>query len=314
MIKKVILIVGAGSWGTALAVLANRVKHQVFLMVRNQEVADKLNSEHTIHYLANVTLDANIHAVYEYPDNIDLIIFAVPAEYLPDAFDKAVKRYGSDIDMIIATKGMMPEGILFSDYFVSKYKISPIFLSGPTFAAEVAGGLPSACNIAAAMISKANEIASYLEDENFKIQTTTDIISVQIAGCYKNIMAIYLGYISQMSAGENYKAKIFTESIAELVRICEKFGGRRETIYSYAGIGDMILTSYSILSRNFRFGAMLAQHKKNNISIKDSNIGTIEGIFATKSLSKFCISFLNELEILPLVTSLIKNYESGNYE
>ena len=193
MIKKVILIIGAGSWGTALGVLASGLKHKVFLMAKNQEVANILNAEHISPYLENVILDANINAVCEYPNNIDLIIFAVPSEYLPEAFDKAAKRYGSDIDMIIATKGMMPEGMLFSDYFASKYKIDPIFLSGPTFAGEVAAGLPSACNIAATTVSKANEIASYLEGENFKIQTTKDIVSLQIAGCYKNIIAISMG-------------------------------------------------------------------------------------------------------------------------
>ncbi len=310
MKKKNILIIGAGAWGTALGVLANRQDHKVFLMVRNIDVCNQINTKHLNPRLENYTLDKNIIAVSEYPNNIDIIIFAVPSDYLLIAFDKAIKKYGTNPDMVIATKGMAHrEGILLSDYFADKYQISPIFLSGPTFAAEVASGLSSACNIAATTISKADEIASYLECENFKIKTTTDIVSIQIAGCYKNVIAIYFGYISKLGMGENYKARIFTESLTELMEICERMGGAKETIYSYACIGDLVLTSYSSLSRNFRFGAMLGEIEKNNKGMEYYNDETIEGILAGKSLSLLCKSFLHELEILPKIVKLIESYE-----
>ena len=307
--RKNILIIGSGSWGTALAIVASYSNNKVFLKTRKQQLCGKINNSRHSPYLENVIIPASIEAVMEFPIDIDLVIFAVPSEYLLEQLEEALSKLGLNIDIIIATKGMRNEGELFSAYFKRKWGIELIFLSGPNFAREVANGLKSACDIVCTDIKKAKKVADYLTSDHFEIKTGSDIVSIQIAGCYKNVLAIYSGYISVLGFGENYKAKICTDGINELGFICERLGGEKESIYSYSGIGDLILSSYSVESRNYRFGTFIAKQEKNN-SILQQYSGVIEGIVASKSLPKLCKSFYNELTILPKVTSLIENFEN----
>jgi len=270
-----ILIVGEGSWGSALAVVARSNNHNVITEARTHK---------------------NDSIAY------DSIIFAVPSDALSNCVENRL-QIAPKADIIIATKGMVHnEAELFSSYFKRKFNIEPIFLSGPNFAKEVANKLPASADIACKNIEKAQKVCDYLSTEYFSLKSTDDIISVQLAGCYKNILAIYCGYLSALNMGDNMRAKICTEGIAELKVICQKLGGNAYTIDSYSGIGDIILSCFSDQSRNFRYGMQIAKSK-------NENLGCVEGIKAAKSLAKLCKNFYKELEILPKIVKLIENYE-----
>lgn len=270
-----ILIIGEGAWGSALAVLARSNNHIV-------------TTETRTHVDASIPYDA--------------IIFALPSDALSNCVENRLKIVPK-ADIIIATKGMMHQELeLFSTYFERKFNIEPIFLSGPNFANEVSRRLPASADIACKNIEKAQKVCDYLSTEYFTLKPTDDDISVQLAGCYKNILAIYCGYLSGLNMGDNMRAKICTEGIAELKVICQKLGGKADTIDSYSGIGDIILSCFSDQSRNFRYGRQIATSTHENLVC-------VEGIKAAKSLAKLCNNFYKQLEILPKIVKLIEDYE-----
>lgn len=306
MRQRNIQIIGAGSWGTALAV-ALSAKHRIELYTSNIEVAAKINSTRNSTKHRSITLNDNITAITEIQRNCDYLIIAIPSHLIMGFIEKHLDIIRSSGNLIIASKGMNPEkSELFSDS-LARLSLDPCFLSGPNFAHEVANGLTSFSNIAGSL-KQAKLISSELSTDNFILEPISDYISVQIAGCYKNILAIYSGYITSLGLGENYRAAICAKAFTELRSIFKDFGGVEESLYSYAAIGDIMLTCFSEHSRNFQMGVNLA--KENNIYPAKY----IEGITSCKSLYKMLEARGLKYEILSKTYELIRNFELGDYQ
>lgn len=283
-----ILIIGGGSWGRSLYNLFSK-NHNLHLKIRD-------NKEKIAGYKC-VNLYSEIENI-----QFDYVIFAVPSSNVPEAFSELDMHNNiKNSEIILASKGAYHENnILFSKFFQS-HQIEVSFLSGPNFANEIEGN-KSGSIIASQNIEKAKKIVKDLANENIEFHPSDDRIGVQICGIYKNICAILFGYLNAKKESENLKAKILTECIAELSYIIKRLGGNPQSAYSYSGIGDIVLSCYSNKSRNYKFGVLLHE----NSSLPQSfDFELYEGVYSVKTLSIICEEFMDELEILQKVVSLI---------
>jgi glycerol-3-phosphate dehydrogenase (NAD(P)+) len=302
--QKNIQIIGAGSWGTALAI-AFASRHNVIIHTRNEKKAQSINFDNISPDFADFSLPQNIIASTKIIHNQDFLVIAIPSLFVAEFVLNNLEAIKSQKNIIIASKGMnhsKPE--LFSDFFKS-VSIEPIFISGANFASEISKSLPTYTNVASENYQKTLEISNELTSKNFVLSPISDYISLQVCGCYKNIIAIYSGYIIAKGLGENFRASICTKAIEELKNICIFLGGGIDAIYSYAGIGDIMLSCFSDKSRNFKLGMNIAN------SVYTNHNHSIEGVMSVKSLYKLLGNESKKFEILKEVYNIIQNYEQN---
>jgi glycerol-3-phosphate dehydrogenase (NAD(P)+) len=288
LLNKKIAILGAGSWGTALAILAARNGCQVLLWGHNPQHIDSLRlHRQNQRYLPGLTfpdtltVTADLSAIAKFSD---LVLVCVPSQ----VFKKTLcdlKPYCSDnIAVAWATKGFNPDdGALLHEVVASVFteQTPAAILSGPTFAREVAADLPTAITIAANQPEFAHHLANLFHSERFRTYTSTDIIGVEVGGAVKNVLAIAAGIADGLGFGANTRAALITRGLNEIIRLGVQLGGKQETFMGLAGLGDLILTCTDNQSRNRRFGLALGQGKDRTEIIKD--IGQeVEGISAAK--------------------------------
>lgn len=283
-----ISILGAGSWGTALAILAARNGYQTLLWGHQPDhIAALKQQRENVRYLPgqafpeklSVTDDLTIAAGFS-----NLILLAVPSHAFRDTLSKLRVFLPAEINIAWATKGLNPE-----DGSLLHQAVAEIFtkntpaavLSGPTFAREVAANLPTAITIASTQTDFADELAGLFHNQHFRAYTSTDIIGVQVGGAVKNVLAIAAGIADGLGFGANTRAALITRGIAEIMRLGLALGGKQETIMGLAGLGDVILTCTDNQSRNRRFGLALGEGKHAETSIKEIN-QEIEGISAAR--------------------------------
>lgn len=304
MTSKKIQIIGAGSWGTAIAI-ALSVKHKIVMCSNNLVDIDEINLNHKSSKFPLIKLSNNISATSKISGEFDYTIIVVPSNRLETVIADNLESFQSLKYLIVASKGMnhiVPE--LFSSFF-DRFNIIPLFLGGPNFAIEVASNKPASANLACKNFELAKEVAKDLACENLDFVPTDDYISAQISACYKNILAIYCGYIIQKGYGENYRAKICVDALLELKGICRHFGSANPTLISYFGIGDIMLSCFSEQSRNFLFGKKIALGEKLDSSLQ------VEGIVAANSLHKLCQNNGYSTPILEKVYKLLNGTTSS---
>ncbi len=285
---KKIAILGAGSWGTALAILAARNGCQTLLWGHNPvHMATLAKERQNRHYLANhsfpenLTITANLSEVATFSD---MILVCVPSH----AFKKtllSLKPYVShDIKIAWASKGFNPDdGRLLDDIVTELFSAQTpaAILSGPTFAREVAANLPTAITIASNNADFSKQLSAILHGGLFRIYTSSDVIGVEVGGAVKNVLAIAAGIADGLGFGANTRAALITRGLNEIIRLGIELGGKQETFMGLAGLGDLILTCTDNQSRNRRFGLALGLGKDRATAIQE--IGQeIEGISAAK--------------------------------
>lgn len=261
---KHIAIYGGGSWGTALACQVAQNQPEVELFVRNGELAHEISSNNTNNkYLNNIILPKNIRASTDLTRliNKEVIIIAVPSTvFVPTLFKLKEAGLQPNAVLLIATKGLADDPVqLLSDKVKSLLPNPIAFISGPNFAKELAQNLLTTITIAAEDIKTAEKLAASLISANLIITATSDIITVQIAGAVKNIIAIRSGMYDAMGYGENAKAGLITQGMQEIRTLSSALGGKVDTLLEPAVLGDLILTCYSKTSRNTKFGFELAK-------------------------------------------------------
>jgi len=264
---KPVLVLGAGSWGTSLALVLARNGVPVYLW--------DINSEH----IGNLRRDRrnNLHLQgFGFPDGLepvsDLlplpgdvrdIIIVVPCEALHDVLarirDAVTATAGFSV--CLASKGLDPDTPLLNHQVVENIlgQVPVAVLSGPSFAREVAAGLPTAVTVASPDPGTAARFAERFHSEVFRIYTNKDIIGVQVGGAVKNVMAIAAGIVDGLGFGANTRAALITRGLAEIIRLGTAMGGRQETFMGLTGLGDLVLTCTDDQSRNRRFGLALAR-------------------------------------------------------
>ena len=286
-----ITIIGAGAWGSAIAsVLANN-GHEVLLYCNENIFIDGINKNNISPRLPDIKLSKKITASKDFKNSIfnaDYLFFVVPSNVINLILDD-IRKINPNFSkkIIIATKGIDEENLqLFSDIFDQKLpKSSYCFLSGPNFAIEVVNWAKTLTNIATNDQNLANEFKNLLENDYFKVTILDDIITSQIVGSMKNILAIGCGIISGLNLGENAKASFITLGILEIAKMIDHFGGNSTNLISAAGFGDLFLTCSSKKSRNFSLGLAIANGKNPKELLSDSD-KTYEGAKSVKIFHK----------------------------
>lgn len=255
-----ISILGAGAWGTALAAAFVRQGHAVRIWGRNPVTCDDINNSHTNQaYLGDARLPDALEAT---PDmaralaKADIVLFVAPAQSTGDVAAQAAAHLPAPAVLIACAKGIdNRSGRMQSEVIADKLPDHRVgVLSGPSFAADVVRGLPTAVTLAMPQLADAQSLAEALSGDAIRLYASDDTVGVQIGGALKNVMAIAVGICRGGGMGASAEAALITRGYAELARLSVAMGARPETLMGLSGLGDLVLTCSSELSRNFAYG------------------------------------------------------------
>ncbi len=262
---RTIAVLGGGAWGTALAVAAHRAGNQVRLWARDQEIVDALNGGRgNERYLPGIAIADRIAATTDIGHALhgaDTVLVVTPAQSLRPVLRQIDDLIAEGIPLVLCAKGIeRSTGMLLPDIAAQIMPNNPVAaLSGPSFATDVARGLPTAVVVAAEDAALAAELAQALSSPRFRCYSTDDIIGVEIGGALKNVFAIAAGAVVGARLGASAQAAMVTRGFVELRRLAKSFGARPETLMGLSGLGDMMLTCGSSQSRNFAYGVALGR-------------------------------------------------------
>lgn len=283
-----ITVLGAGSWGTALAILAAKNGCQTLLWGHNPEHIAKLAKDRkNQQYLPGSDFPDNLAVTSDLAEAAHfspLVLVSVPSHAFKETLLKLKPYTSKQLQIAWATKGFNAE-----DGSLLQNIISQVFqpetpcaiLSGPTFAEEVANNLPTAVTVASYHPGLSNHLTDILHSPRFRIYTSSDVIGVQVGGAVKNVLAIAAGIADGLKLGANTRAALITRGLSEIMRLGLALGGKQETFMGLAGLGDLILTCTDNQSRNRRLGLTLGQGKNIEQACKEI-CQEIEGIAAAK--------------------------------
>ncbi len=263
--RQTIVVLGGGAWGTALAIVARRTGHDVRLWARDAATVGAIR-EHgeNARYLPGIAIDPSILATANAAEALsgaDRVLAAVPAQHLRDALGGLAEAVPAGATIILCAKGIeRSSGELLSSV-VEKVLPGRMVeaLSGPSFAADVASGLPTAVVIAARDGGLADSLARDLSTETFRCYSTNDLTGVEVGGALKNVLAIAAGTVTGAGLGASAQAAMVTRGFVELRRLAASFGARPETLMGLSGLGDLLLTCSTPQSRNFSYGLALGR-------------------------------------------------------
>jgi glycerol-3-phosphate dehydrogenase (NAD(P)+) len=261
-----IAVLGGGAWGTALAQTCARAGRNVTLWEHEAGNAQQLETKRESQFLPGVRLDDGIkvtRALAEAARN-DAILLVVPAQAMRSVVKSLAQTIAAGTPIITCAKGIEHGTHKFMTEIIAECAPNsvPAILSGPSFAADVARGLPTAVTLAATDAKIAGALAQAMASATFRPYHSTDIRGVEIGGAVKNVLAIASGIVTGRGLGASASAALTTRGFAELVRFGKAFGARTETMMGLSGLGDLILTCSSPQSRNFSYGVALGKNEK----------------------------------------------------
>ena len=309
-----IAVLGAGAWGTALAMLLARNGQQVRLWDLNTDHLLKMQNERAY---AGATFSDQLLLVPQLCDavsNVQDICLVVPSHAFRAVLTQLKPMVRSDVRFVWGTKGLDPTTCHFLHTVVADVfsKDTPVaVLSGPSFAKEVAQNLPTAVSLAGNNQAFLDDLTQRFHNHYFRVYQNPDLIGVQLCGVVKNVMAIAVGISDGMGYGANTRCALITRGIAELSRLCEALGGRRETMMSLAGIGDLVLTSTDNQSRNRRFGLEIGQGSTAEKALK--KIGeSVEGYYNAKQLFQLAERYKVDMPVCSQVYEILYENRLAN--
>jgi glycerol-3-phosphate dehydrogenase (NAD(P)+) len=257
-------IIGGGAWGTALAQVLCRAGRDVVIWAHEPETVEAINRDHvnTI-FLPGIALDPGIAATNELPAALraDALLLAPPAQHLRAICRALAPHLKKPLPIVICCKGIEEaSGALMSEIVGSILPHAALaVLSGPTFAAEVAHGLPTAVTLAATDAELGERLINAIGTREFRPYLSDDVTGAQIGGAVKNVLAIACGIVMGRGLGDNARAALITRGLAEMVRLALAKGGKAETLMGLSGLGDLTLTCSSTQSRNHSLGMALGK-------------------------------------------------------
>jgi len=258
-----VAVIGAGAWGTALAGVAARAGRAVTLYARDGSHADRIASSRENPRLPGVKLDAEIEVTHDRAKagRADVILIVTPAQHLRAAVDGLAPHLREGAPVIACAKGIEHGTHKFMTEVIAESAphARPAILSGPSFADDVARGLPTAVTLAAKDEVLASDLVQALGSATFRPYHTTDVRGVEIGGAAKNVLAIAAGIVVGKKLGASAQAALTTRGFSELARFGRALGARAETMVGLSGLGDLILTCSSPQSRNFALGLALGR-------------------------------------------------------
>ncbi len=263
-----IAVLGAGSWGTAMAIHLGRIGNEVHLWARNKSLIetllrDRMNGA----YLPEILFPSNVNPMNSLKDalsEVDCVVVAVPSHGLRSVVQQAAEFLAPHTTIVSATKGLEPKTMLRMSEVIEQ-EVNPsnaiVVLSGPSFALEVARELPTAVLVASSRSDSRDLIQQQFRSSYFRLYGSDDVIGVEIGGALKNTIAIAAGVVEGLGLGQNALAGLITRGLAEVSRLAHALGARRETLSGLSGLGDLVLTCTGKLSRNRRVGFELGKGK-----------------------------------------------------
>jgi glycerol-3-phosphate dehydrogenase (NAD(P)+) len=302
-------IIGGGAWGTALAQsFASTGKHCV-IWAREEDVVSSINNAHeNTTFLPGIKLHKNIRATGSIGEaaKLDILIIVTPAQYLRSTLESLKADLDDKKPLVICAKGVEIEsGLMLSQIAAEVSPQSPVaILTGPTFATEIARGLPSAVTLAMKDKQEATALAEILSSRTLRMYGADDIIGAQVGGAVKNVIAIACGIIEGKKLGDSARAALVTRGLAEIARLASALGAKKETLMGMCGVGDLILTCSSMQSRNFSLGVALGEGK----SLKDilaSRNSVTEGVHTAKALAVMAKNNAVEMPISEAVNACL---------
>lgn len=295
------VVLGAGSWGTALAQLLAANGHAVTLWMRDPAQAEAINvSRENARYLPDAHLHRNITATAGRPDfaEADLCLSVIPAQHtraqleifsshMPDGFPVVLCSKGIEISTLDFMNEVLAETVPNASRFV---------LSGPSFARDVVKGLPTAVTLAGDDLSAANALAPLIQGPTFRPYTTDDMMGAEVGGAVKNVLAIACGMLLGMGLGQSAHAALIARGFAEMNRLGAALGARSETLSGLCGLGDLVLTCSSTQSRNMSCGKRLGEGESLDAILASRNSVT-EGVATSPALVKLAEKYGVDLPI-----------------
>jgi glycerol-3-phosphate dehydrogenase (NAD(P)+) len=302
-------IVGAGAWGTALAAVARRAGREVVLWARSPEVAAEIAGAHGNRaYLPDIALDPAIGATTDLAAlaAADALLWATPAQHLRDVAARAAPHLRAGVPVLLCCKGFEQEsGKLMTEVAAEALPGAALaVLSGPTFAAEVARGLPTAVTLAAADPALGRALVAALGTPAFRPYLSDDPVGAEVGGAVKNVLAIACGIAMGRGLGDNARAALLTRGLAEIMRLGRALGAKAETLMGLSGLGDLALTCTGRQSRNLSLGIALGEGRR----LKDYLAGkrsVAEGVFSAAAVVARARSLQVEMPIAEAVDAIV---------
>ena len=286
-----VAVIGAGSWGTALAGLLAGAGHAVRIWAHEPEVAEAINLEHTNPvFLPGVSLPENLNTTNYLGQALpgaELVVLVMPSHVFREVLTQAAPHIPQNAVLISCAKGIEDTGLTMCQ--VAKDVLPQAFhqrlccLSGPSFAKEVAAGAPTAVTVAGKDEGAARKVQIAFSTKRFRVYTSYDLIGVELGGAVKNPLAIAAGMCAGLKLGHNAMAALITRGLAEMTRLSLALGGQLATLAGLAGLGDLVLTCTGELSRNRTVGVRLAQGEALNQIIYSTKT-VAEGVLNTRTV------------------------------
>jgi glycerol-3-phosphate dehydrogenase (NAD(P)+) len=301
-------VVGAGAWGTALAATARRAGRDVTLWAREEEVVASVNrSGRNALFLPDIVLEG-IRATGDLAAmaDRDALLLVVPSQFLAAVCRQLKPFLAAQIPVVLCAKGVeLSTGRLMSELVKEELPGSPLaVLSGPTFAIEVARGLPTAITLASTDAALAHALAAALGGPMFRPYVTDDVVGTEMGGAVKNVLAIACGVVEGRGLGQNARAALITRGLAEMVRLAVAKGARQATCMGLSGLGDLMLTASSTQSRNYSLGVALGQGRAL-ADILAERRSVAEGVDSAKSVTALAESLGIDMPICRAVAGLV---------
>lgn len=310
--KKTIGIVGAGSWGTALAVLLANNGHDVTVWSYNSsEVLELSHSFENKRKLPGVIIPSSVSFTDDVAfavKNKDVVITVVPSIHIKNTA-KLIAPYISEEQVIVnASKGIDSKTLMtISEQIQTEIpNVQVAVLSGPSHAEEVGKGLPTTCVIGAENESVAKALQEIFMSDVFRVYTSTDIVGIEVGASLKNVIALAAGIADGLGYGDNTKAALITRGIAEITRLGIKMGGKPETFAGLAGIGDLIVTCASQHSRNRRAGVLIGQGYSAEDAMKEVNM-VVEGVYSARAALALARKYGESMPIVEQINEVLFN-------
>lgn len=313
-----IAVIGAGGWGTALATLVATAGHHVCIWVRRRALYEQLITEHqNAVYLPDVRLPSSLTYTTEIAEAVtqaELVVFALPSHALRGIAHSLAPLLASTPLLVSATKGIEEETLQTMSAVLREELPIPLrshisVLSGPSFAAEVARGLPTAVTVAAAHETVATHIQKVFSSPRFRVYTTTDVVGVEIGGAVKNVIAIAAGVSDGLGSGYSARAALITRGLAEMTRLAVRLGATAQTLSGLSGMGDLVLTCTSDLSRNHTVGIRIGRGEKIS-DILTSMTMVAEGVRTCRSVYALAQRLAIDMPIIEQVYALLYEEKS----
>ncbi|MBX7199306.1 MAG: NAD(P)-dependent glycerol-3-phosphate dehydrogenase [Rhodospirillaceae bacterium] len=302
-------IIGAGAWGTALAVVARKAGRDAVLWAFEPEVVAAINGQHRNPlFLPDVALDPAITATGDLAlaAKADLIFLVVPAQFLRPVCLRLAPLLAPGTPVVICAKGIEKgSGALMTDVVRETLpKAEMMVLSGPTFAGEVAAGLPTAITLGVSNADLGNKVAAAISSPAFRPYLSNDVIGAEVGGAVKNVLAIGCGIADGRKLGANARAALLTRGLAEIVRLAVARGGRAETLMGLSGLGDLVLTATSLQSRNYSLGVALGQGR-SLAEILGERRSVAEGVATAEAVAALAAKIGVDMPICTAIDAVI---------